>query len=298
MVHAPAGAGDRLPLPRRAGRALGERLLHQLHRHGRSVAARRDRGCGRLERRTPDRGPRPELPRAAPRMAAAYLEDLVVPEELPVSIDAYRRQQSRWATGSFQSAFHLLGAVLRSHNRPSLKLQAAMHLLAYGVGPADAAAARSAIPCCWPRLTLAASRSHRSWPTHPPSRSFRSVSRRGSASWSRRPGAGGRWWSGLAVAHVPAGRRGHVAQHADRPVSRDAARGRVRAHAEAPDRASGQEWRAPGLRARRRPSRPAGEARLGAGALAMVPVAPASCTRSCCRSTPPCSRLGFSWWPR
>ena len=66
---------------------------------------------------------------------AAYLEDLVVPEELPVSIDAYRRQQSRWATGSFQSAFRLLGPVLQSRNRPAVKLQAAVHLLSYGVGP-------------------------------------------------------------------------------------------------------------------------------------------------------------------
>lgn len=66
---------------------------------------------------------------------AAYLEDLVVPEELPVSIDAYRRQQSRWATGSFQSAFTLIGPVLRSRNRAAVKLQAAAHLLAYGVGP-------------------------------------------------------------------------------------------------------------------------------------------------------------------
>src|SRR5207248_1792628 len=45
---------------------------------------------------------------------AVYLEDLVVPEELPVSIDAYRRQQSRWATGSFQAAFSLLMPVMRS----------------------------------------------------------------------------------------------------------------------------------------------------------------------------------------
>ncbi|MEO8743926.1 MAG: cellulose synthase family protein [Candidatus Dormiibacterota bacterium] len=65
----------------------------------------------------------------------AYLQDLVVPEELPVSIDAYRRQQSRWATGSFQSAFKLLGSVLRSRNRAAVKLQATIHLLAYGVGP-------------------------------------------------------------------------------------------------------------------------------------------------------------------
>ena len=66
---------------------------------------------------------------------AAYLEDLVVPEELPVSIDAYRRQQSRWATGSFQSAFKLLVPVLRSRNRAAVKLQATVHLLAYGIGP-------------------------------------------------------------------------------------------------------------------------------------------------------------------
>jgi len=66
---------------------------------------------------------------------AAYVEDLVVPEELPVSIDAYRRQQSRWATGSFQSAFLLMGAVLRSSNRAAVKFQAAVHLVAYGVGP-------------------------------------------------------------------------------------------------------------------------------------------------------------------
>ena len=66
---------------------------------------------------------------------AAYLENLVVPEELPVSIDAYRRQQSRWATGSFQSAFKLLIPVLRSRNRGAIKLQATVHLLAYGIGP-------------------------------------------------------------------------------------------------------------------------------------------------------------------
>ncbi|HET9780373.1 MAG TPA: glycosyltransferase [Candidatus Dormibacteraeota bacterium] len=66
---------------------------------------------------------------------AAYVDDLVVPEELPVSIDAYRRQQSRWATGSFQVAFLLLRSVLRSNLRPAVKFQATMHLLAYGVGP-------------------------------------------------------------------------------------------------------------------------------------------------------------------
>ncbi|MFI5282984.1 MAG: glycosyltransferase [Candidatus Dormibacterales bacterium] len=66
---------------------------------------------------------------------AAYLEDLVVPEELPVSIDAYRSQQSRWATGSFQTAFRLLGSVMRSRLRAAIKLQATVHLLAYAIAP-------------------------------------------------------------------------------------------------------------------------------------------------------------------
>lgn len=66
---------------------------------------------------------------------AAFLEDLVVPEELPVSIDAYRNQQSRWATGSFQCAFKLLGPVWRSSAKPMAKIEATIHLLAYGVGP-------------------------------------------------------------------------------------------------------------------------------------------------------------------
>ncbi|HKW08209.1 MAG TPA: glycosyltransferase [Candidatus Dormibacteraeota bacterium] len=66
---------------------------------------------------------------------AAYVDDLVVPEELPVSIDAYRRQQSRWATGSFQVAIRLLRPVLQSDRSVAVKFQAVIHLLAYGVGP-------------------------------------------------------------------------------------------------------------------------------------------------------------------
>jgi cellulose synthase/poly-beta-1,6-N-acetylglucosamine synthase-like glycosyltransferase len=90
---------------------------------------------------------------------AAYLEDLVVPEELPVSIDAYRRQQSRWATGSFQSAFKLLVPVLRSHNRAAVKLQATVHLLAYGIGPLMLLQLM-----CYPALLLTLGRHGLPWP--------------------------------------------------------------------------------------------------------------------------------------
>jgi cellulose synthase/poly-beta-1,6-N-acetylglucosamine synthase-like glycosyltransferase len=90
---------------------------------------------------------------------AAYLEDLVVPEELPVSIDAYRRQQSRWATGSFQSAFKLLIPLLRSRNRAAVKLQATVHLLAYGIGPLMLIQL-----ICYPALLLTLGRQALPWP--------------------------------------------------------------------------------------------------------------------------------------
>src|ERR1700686_758244 len=90
---------------------------------------------------------------------AVYLENLVVPEELPVSIDAYRRQQSRWATGSFQSAFKLLIPVLRSRNRPAVKLQASVHLLSYGIGPLMLLQL-----ACYPALLLSLGRHGLPWP--------------------------------------------------------------------------------------------------------------------------------------
>ena len=62
---------------------------------------------------------------------AVYLEDVVVPQELPVSANAYRNQQSRWSTGSFQTAARLLWPVLRSPLDTGIKFQAAMHLLGY-----------------------------------------------------------------------------------------------------------------------------------------------------------------------
>jgi hypothetical protein len=89
---------------------------------------------------------------------AIYMEELVVPEELPVSIDAYRNQQSRWATGSFQCAFRLLGPVWRSRNRVALKIQATIHLLAYGVGPLMLVQL-----ICYPTLLLTVGRNNIPW---------------------------------------------------------------------------------------------------------------------------------------
>lgn len=65
----------------------------------------------------------------------AYLESVVVPEELPVEIDGYRRQQSRWATGSFQTAYRMLPRLLRAKLSAGARWQAGVHLLSYAVGP-------------------------------------------------------------------------------------------------------------------------------------------------------------------
>jgi cellulose synthase/poly-beta-1,6-N-acetylglucosamine synthase-like glycosyltransferase len=82
---------------------------------------------------------------------ATFLEDVVVPQELPVSANAYRAQQSRWSTGSFQTASLLLGRLIfRSDLSPMAKFQATMHLLGY-VAPI----AMVAQILCYPALLIA-----------------------------------------------------------------------------------------------------------------------------------------------
>jgi hypothetical protein len=124
---------------------------------------------------------------------AVFIEDLVVPEELPVSIDAYRRQQSRWATGSFQSAIKLLGPVLRSRNRAALKLQATVHLLAYGIGPLMLIQL-----VCYPALLLTAGRRGLPWPLADASALVVVIA---VSPWIgfivAQTRLGRRWWSGL-----------------------------------------------------------------------------------------------------
>ena len=64
---------------------------------------------------------------------AAYCEAVEVPEELPVAVDSYRRQQARWATGSFQCAFLLTWPLLRSRLPAAAKWQGLVHLYSYAV---------------------------------------------------------------------------------------------------------------------------------------------------------------------
>jgi hypothetical protein len=64
-----------------------------------------------------------------------YRPDVVVPAELPAQIGAFKRQQARWAQGSIETALKLMGRLLRSGQRPAVKLEGVMHLTGYLVHP-------------------------------------------------------------------------------------------------------------------------------------------------------------------
>lgn len=67
-----------------------------------------------------------------------FLNDVVSPAEVPVQINAFKRQQFRWAKGSIQCAKKLLPGILKSDRKKiSLhkKLQSIIHLTYYSVHP-------------------------------------------------------------------------------------------------------------------------------------------------------------------
>jgi cellulose synthase/poly-beta-1,6-N-acetylglucosamine synthase-like glycosyltransferase len=64
---------------------------------------------------------------------ARYAGEIEVPAELPVSFSAYRRQQYRWARGSFECAIRYVPLIWKSNAPPSHKIEATLHLTGYGV---------------------------------------------------------------------------------------------------------------------------------------------------------------------
>lgn len=60
-----------------------------------------------------------------------FLPDVVSPAELPPQIQAYKRQQARWAQGSTQCLLKLGPALVRAPLPPGLKLEALLHLSGY-----------------------------------------------------------------------------------------------------------------------------------------------------------------------
>ena len=59
-----------------------------------------------------------------------YLDDLVVPSELPITIASFRSQQQRWAKGSIQTAKKILPRIITSPLSFSVKMETLAHLLA------------------------------------------------------------------------------------------------------------------------------------------------------------------------
>jgi hypothetical protein len=64
---------------------------------------------------------------------AAYVREIESPAELPVSFDAYRRQQHRWARGSLECAMKHIPAIWRSEQPWWLKVQGTLHLTGYSI---------------------------------------------------------------------------------------------------------------------------------------------------------------------
>ena len=62
-----------------------------------------------------------------------YDNRVVAPGEIPADVDALKAQQSRWATGSIQTARKLLPAVWRSRLSLGQKIEATLHLTGYCV---------------------------------------------------------------------------------------------------------------------------------------------------------------------
>src|SRR5690349_14007371 len=64
-----------------------------------------------------------------------YLPDVVVPAELPPHVEAYKKQQFRWAKGSFQVVRKILPSVLKADLPLSVRFMAILHLTGYFVHP-------------------------------------------------------------------------------------------------------------------------------------------------------------------
>jgi hypothetical protein len=75
-----------------------------------------------------------------------FAPDVVCPAEVPVTINAFKSQQHRWAKGSIQTAKKNLGALFRSNASPLVKIQAFLHLTHYMVHPMMLAVVLTSIP--------------------------------------------------------------------------------------------------------------------------------------------------------
>lgn len=75
-----------------------------------------------------------------------FLPDLIVPAEIPVQLNAYKRQQFRWAKGSIQTAQRVMGTLWMSSLPMHKKLFGTFHLTGYVVSPLMLLVLLTAVP--------------------------------------------------------------------------------------------------------------------------------------------------------
>ncbi len=83
-----------------------------------------------------------------------YLPDVEAPAELPPQVDAFKRQQARWAQGSTQCLRKLGPRLLRSDLRLSQKLAALLHIGSYFTHPLMLGVLLLSVPLIWSNRSL------------------------------------------------------------------------------------------------------------------------------------------------
>lgn len=78
-----------------------------------------------------------------------YLPDVDAPAELPAQMEAFKRQQSRWAQGSIQCLRKLGPAILRSELSLPQKLMALLHISSYLTQPLLVILLLAMLPLVW-----------------------------------------------------------------------------------------------------------------------------------------------------
>jgi cellulose synthase/poly-beta-1,6-N-acetylglucosamine synthase-like glycosyltransferase len=78
-----------------------------------------------------------------------YLPDVDAPAEIPPQLAAFKRQQSRWATGSIQAFRKLAGQVARSPRPLGHKIEGLIHLGAYFCHPLMVLLLLLTLPLLW-----------------------------------------------------------------------------------------------------------------------------------------------------
>ncbi|MGE5602664.1 MAG: glycosyltransferase [Nitrososphaerales archaeon] len=87
---------------------------------------------------------------------ALYLPDVDAPAELPAQMEAFKRQQARWAQGSVQCLRKLGAPILRSNLRWYQKLMALVHVSGYLSQPLIVLLLLAMLPILWQRETTPA----------------------------------------------------------------------------------------------------------------------------------------------